>query len=295
MSKLKKLVADKHLAITQKWIYENVQYETYMGSVSYGVSNDTSDVDIYGWTIPPKAYTFPHTTGHIAGLGPPPPKFETFQQHHIKVNDKEYDFQIFSLVKYADLVAGNNPNVIDSLFTPENCVVSSTPLGDIFRSKRREFLHKGSWHTFKGYAYSQLHKMKNKKFNEDWTTKRKDSIEKHGFDVKNAYHVVRLMNEAEQILAYGDIDLQQNREQLKAIRRGDVSFEEIESLFHSKEKELEALYLSSKIPHSPDWQFVQQTVYDILETFYGNLGNVQRLDSGRMILNDLETLLKKYS
>ena len=37
-----------------RWLPGNVQYETIMGSVAYGVSSDTSDVDVYGWAIPPK-------------------------------------------------------------------------------------------------------------------------------------------------------------------------------------------------------------------------------------------------
>ena len=53
----------------------------------------------------------------------------------------------------------NNPNVIDSLFTPVNCVLHSTRVGNLVRENRRLFLHKGAWPKFKGYAYSQLHKM----------------------------------------------------------------------------------------------------------------------------------------
>jgi hypothetical protein len=42
--------------------------------------------------------------------------------------------------------------------------------------------------------------------------------------VKFAYHVIRLLGEAEQILLEGDIDLRRNSAQLKAIRRGDVKW-----------------------------------------------------------------------
>jgi len=45
-----------------RWLPSNVQYETIMGSVAYGVSSDTSDVDLYGWAIPPKDDVF-----HIFG------------------------------------------------------------------------------------------------------------------------------------------------------------------------------------------------------------------------------------
>ena len=81
----------------------------------------------------------------------------------------------------------------------------------------RRFLHKGAWHKFKGYAYSQLNKIQTK----SPTGKRAELVEAHGYDVKFAYHVVRLLLEVEQILVAGDIDLECDREQLKAIRRGE--------------------------------------------------------------------------
>src|SRR5260370_17776718 len=47
---------------------DNVHYETIMGSVAYGVSADTSDLDVYGFCIPPKVELFPHLRGKIVGL-----------------------------------------------------------------------------------------------------------------------------------------------------------------------------------------------------------------------------------
>jgi exonuclease III len=64
--------------------------------------------------------------------------------------------------------------------------------------------------------------------------KRKELRDKFGFDVKYAMHLVRLLNECEQILTVGDINLQQNNEQLKAIRRGEVSETEIRAWFQKK-------------------------------------------------------------
>ena len=52
-------------------------------------------------------------------------------------------------------------------------------------------------------------------------------VEEYGFDVKFAYNVFRLADEAEQILTLGEIDLQRGKERMKAIRRGEVSEEEL--------------------------------------------------------------------
>ncbi|MGC5341009.1 DNA polymerase beta superfamily protein, partial [Escherichia coli] len=63
---------------------------------------------------------------------------------------REYDCCIYSIIKFFQLVMENNPNMIDSLFVPQNCIVYSTPIGQMVREARHLFLHKGSWHKFKG-------------------------------------------------------------------------------------------------------------------------------------------------
>ena len=57
----------KRLIGPPKWLGGNVHYLTIMGSVAYGVSADTSDVDVYGFCIPPKEVIFPHLAGEILG------------------------------------------------------------------------------------------------------------------------------------------------------------------------------------------------------------------------------------
>lgn len=50
------------------FLTDSVQYITMMGSVAYGVSDVVkgSDVDIYGFCIPPKEILFPHTAGRAS-------------------------------------------------------------------------------------------------------------------------------------------------------------------------------------------------------------------------------------
>ena len=83
------------------------------------------------------------------------------------------------------------------------------------------------------YAYSQLAKISDNPTKQD--SKRAASVEKFGYDVKAAYHVVRLLNEIEQILVEGDLDLLRNREQLKSIRRGEWTIEQLNQYFTEKE------------------------------------------------------------
>lgn len=276
------------------FVIGGTQYLTIMGSVAYAVSSDTSDMDLYGFCIPPKDVVFPHLAGEIMGFGQQVQRFEQFQQHHILEKDhgKEYDINIYNIVKYFQLVMGNNPNMIDSLFTAQNHVLQCTKIAQHVRDNRKLFLHKGSWHTFKGYAYSQMHKMKIK--NPDPTSKRYRSIQEHGFDVKFAYHVVRLINEAEQILQEQDLDLQRNHEQLKEIRRGGWTMQQVEDYFTQKEKSLEDLYNKSTLRHKPDEAAIKKVLLECLEEHYGSLdGAIETKDHYKNILRTIQKLVEK--
>lgn len=268
MSILNKL-ADRKLIHPPSWLPTNVHYLTLMGSVAYGTTSDTSDNDVYGFVIPPKDMIFPHLRGEILDFGTQKKRFSQWQQHHIKSDKKSYDFQVFSIVRYFHLCMGNNPNMIDSLFTPVNCVLHSTAIGEMVRENRKMFLHKGCWHTFKGYAYSQLHKMTIK----DPTGKRRELIDKHGYDTKYAYHLVRLLNEVEQILTEGDLDLKRNREQLKSIRRGEWKENDVREYFTRKESELETVYTHSLLPWGPDEDAIKTLLLNCLEHHYGSMGD----------------------
>jgi predicted nucleotidyltransferase len=291
---IQKLVSAERIR-PPSWLPNNTMYLTIMGSVAYAVSSDTSDMDLYGFCMPPKEIVFPHLTGQIEGFGKQIEKFDQWQEHHVKAPDskQEYDFSIYSIVKYFQLVMQNNPNMIDSLFTARNLVVHSTPIAEMVRERRREFLHKGAWHKFKGYSYAQLGKIKSKSNHSN--PKRAESIAKYGFDVKFAYHVVRLLNEVEQIMVEQDLDLQRNAEQLKSIRRGEWTLEEIETYFQDKERSLEHVYATSTLPHSADEARIKQLLLDCLEHHYGNLSRVVSRDaSAAQLVRDLDAVLARY-
>ena len=90
----------KKLINCPKFLLTNTQYLTQMGSIAYGCSSDASDVDLYGFAIPHKEDIFGHLRGEIPDFGKQKQRFGTWQQHHVKDGEKEYDFQIFSIVKY---------------------------------------------------------------------------------------------------------------------------------------------------------------------------------------------------
>jgi len=300
MGSIVDVLMKKQLLSPPSFMRNNVHYEVMMGSVAYGVSSDDSDIDVYGFCIPPKSVIFPHLNGEILGFGKKRDRFDQYQQHHIldKSNGKEYDITIYSIIKFFQLCMDNNPNMIDSLFVPRRCILHSTQVGEHVRENRKAFLHKGSWFKFKGYAYSQVHKMKIKK--PDPTSNRYEMVQKYGYDVKFGYHVVRLLNEIEQILIEKDLDLERNREQLKSIRRGEWTLEQIVDYFEKKEKELESIYTNSDLQHSPDEEKIKSILLECLEMHYGSLDNaiktnVSSIDLLNDISNYVEILKKKIT
>ena len=335
------------------FILDNTHYVTIMGSLAYGVEEDYSDFDIYGFCIPPKKMVFPHLAGEINGFGRQIKKFDQWQHHH--VNDesaqggkgRQYDFSIYNIVKFFQLTMENNPNMIDSLFTPVNAVLHCTKVGSIVRENRKLFLHKGSWHKFKGYAYSTLHKLKTKKhkgldelkeFEErhdiphsmsfedvekemkkrnnhilnhltdqklieyydlfkivkEASSLRAEKVKSQEYDYKFAFHIVRLLNEVEQILIEHDLDLQRNREQLKSIRRGEWTLDQIVEYFQNKEKILEETYAQSNLRHSPDENAIKNLLLSCLEEHYGSLDKAIAIEGkAEKILEQIRELVKE--
>lgn len=334
---------EKHQLIKPpRWLSENINYLTMMGSIAYQVSGDMSDVDVYGFCIPQKEVLFPHLTGYF-GFGKAPPSFDQFQQHHVKHDGRSYDITVYNIVKYFNLCAENNPNMVDSLYTPQSCVLSTTKVGNIVRDARDKFLHKGCYHKFRGYAFSQLDKaasvrkdplikwirefeqshrdiphsttLEEAKVREnfpqlhDWAwkeyvekfeqgvkqSKRFESWKRFNTDVKFLYHLARLMDECEQILTLGTLDLSRSKEYLKAIRRGEVSEDELRSLFTIKEKELTKVYNESPLRYSPDYNYLQTLLLNCLEEHYGSLSNcIVTPDADRKALLEIRDILNKY-
>jgi len=271
MSKFLNRFIDKGLINPPSFISDNIQYLCMTGSRAYGTNNEESDFDISGVVIPNKELIFPHLNGEIIGFGKQKKRFDFWEKSHIinSENKKEYDFQIYSIVRFFHLLLMNNPNILGILFVPYNCILEITQVGELIRENRKLFLHKGAWFRYKGYSFSQIHKLKSM----NRTGRRAEIVNKFGYDLDFAYNCIRLLNEIEQILIEGDLDLQRNREQLKAIRRGDWTLEQILNYFNEKEKHLEQLYVESKLPYKPDEKKIKELLLNCLEHHYGNLSS----------------------
>ena len=271
LSRLKTL-SKKDLVVLPEEVKYGLVYEVIVGSESYGVANeDSSDVDIVSVCIPPKEDVFPNLKGEVLGFGKQTKAFSTWQNHHIldRDTDKEYDLTAYGIVKFFSLCFDNNPNLLDVLYSPDNCVTYSTDISGHIRNNRQLFLSKQSYKTCVSYSYGQLKKLRTKVPLPK--SKRYSSYIKLSYDSKYAMHLFRLILQAEQILTEHDLDLQKNKEQLKSVRAGDLTIDQIESFFFRKEKQLEELYVKSTLQHSPNEAKIKQVLLNCLEMHYGSL------------------------
>lgn len=270
MSKLLKNLEAKKIIQPPQFLVQNTMYLAYTGSVAYGTNNDTSDLDVYGFCIPPKDVIFPHISGIIPGFDKNVPKFYQWMQHHVQAGEQEYDFTVYSIVRFFRLCADNNPNILDCLFVPRECILHSTRMSELVRENRTLFLHKGLWPKFKGYAYSQLHKMTGK----NAEGKRRGLIDQFGYDVKSAMHTVRLLLEAEQLLTLKDMDLRRDREMLKDIRKGKWTTQEVIEWAGEKEKALEKIYEECDLPWGPQEEKIKALLLECIGIHYNDLGTI---------------------
>jgi len=281
------------------FLADNTMYLTITGSHAYGVA-DTSvkksriaDYDHVGICIPPKEYVLPNHRGSIPGFGEPVKPFTGWEVSHIidESARKEYDFKVYSIVHFFEMLRQNNPNIIEALYTPVWCVVHCSNVGKMIRDNRKMFLSKLAWKKFRNYAWGQFHKMNTKKPE----GKRKEIVDEKGYDVKFAYNILRLMSDVEQILLEGDIDLQKDNEVMKSVRRGDWKIEEIRNWMIEKDKVLESAYPSCKLPEKPSEDKMLDLLVQCLEEHYGTISNYLSVaDWSVKALREIDEILIKH-
>lgn len=283
---IKKLY-DKKLINPPSFVLDNTHMLVRGGSVSYAISNDTSDEDLIGVCIPSKRILFPTShSGVILGFGHQGEKFDQYQKHHIedKDEDKVYDLNVYNIVKYFELLRQGNPNLIETLFVHRKNVLFITPIGELMREHRHKFLSKEMFVKLRAYSFSQLSKIEGKTA----IGKRADLVSKFGYDTKYGSHAVRLLLEAEQILLEGDLDLERNSQMLIGIRRGDWKLSDLKDFLTKKEIELEKILPSAKLPTKSNEGEIRQVLMKCLEAHYGSLEKEVVNESERNYLDALK-------
>jgi hypothetical protein len=129
-------------------------------------------------------------------------------------------------------------------------------------------------------------------------TKRFESQKIHNTDVKFLYHVFRLMDQAEFILNNFDLDLQEESRvaKMKAIRSGQLTYDQVAEHFSNSEQRLLNLYETSKLPMRPDKDAIKSILMSVLEDHYGSLSDVIRSGTtSELVLKEIRGILNKYN
>jgi predicted nucleotidyltransferase len=127
----------------------NIIFECIAGSRCYGTHTEESDTDIRGvYILPNEDYL---------GLRNPPEQ----------ISDEKNDITFYSLKRFIELATPANPNIIELLFVPEECIIQCHPIMRKLIDNRHLFISTKAYHTFSGYAFAQVNRARgmNKRIN----------------------------------------------------------------------------------------------------------------------------------
>ena len=112
-------------------------YECLSGSHAYGLSTPDSDVDIKGVFILPEDEFY---------------SLDDVSQISDETNDTVY----YELKRFIELLSKSNPNILEMLYSPDDCITKMHPVFDSLR--QLNFLSKQCKDSFGGYAMTQIRK-----------------------------------------------------------------------------------------------------------------------------------------
>lgn len=141
----------------------------------------------------------------------------------------QYDVIAYSLGKVLRLLAKSNPNVLGLLALPSDCILYEHPVWQELCAQRHLFLTKEAYGAFAGYANGQLKRMAHSAYNGYMGEKRKQIVDRIGYDTKNAAHLIRLLRMCTDLFQFGELRVRRSdAPHLIAIKRGEVSLAEVQ-------------------------------------------------------------------
>jgi len=214
------------------------------GSHAYGTSHEGSDLDVRGAFVPPWR--------DLIGLG------------CLETVEVSPDTVLHSVQKLLKLCAAGNPNVLDWLFAPEDCVwFMSDSFRRIVHDRRGIFLSRQLLPRFAGYARGHLQKLQRGKTRETGAKRVKD-IEDHGYSTKNAMHLIRLARMGCEALETGAYNTRRpDAEELLSIRRGEWSLEKVLEEGDGLLARMDAAAERSPLPEKVDRDAVSEMLVEL--------------------------------
>ncbi|MDQ3111198.1 MAG: nucleotidyltransferase domain-containing protein [Bacteroidota bacterium] len=133
-------------------------FECISGSQAYGTATAKSDTDIKGIYLLPQEQFYSLT----------------FEE---QINENDNNVMFYELRKFIDLLSKNNPNMLELIAIPGDCILFKHPLYDLIRPEL--FLSKLCKDSFAGYAMTQIKKARglNKKILNPMDRQRKSILD----------------------------------------------------------------------------------------------------------------------
>jgi len=265
-------VKNKILEKSDAWLQQNVLIETILGSHAYGCATKNSDYDVYCIVMPRREHLWPQEYGYILDFDDIP----SFRRLQLKgpekrqtISKQEVEIEWISLIEFF-VLAGlkGSPNLLEVLFTKKNLVTTCSKVGWTLRDKRKMFLSHKTFNSFKHYACRQMQKIRSKK---PVSIDRRTIIEKHGYDIKMGYHVLRLLDEMEQMLINNDIDLMRNNTECLLMKTGKWGdFDRFERVFQDRFDHVESLAHKTSLMPEPKVSSLHTLLNELIESYYGS-------------------------
>jgi len=252
--------------IPKEVLIDNLILLGYRGSVAHNMyipstdPNSIDDIDLMGVYIAPKNF--------YIGLG----QHRSSQTKEIKkeINGIMWDCVYYELQKFVKLLLKGNPNVLSLLWIKDNHYLLIDKFSRMLLESRKSFLGKRSlYDAFTGYAFSQFKRMEHYKTEGYMGDKRKQLIEKYGYDTKNAAHLIRLLIMGREILYTGQAKIYRDKdaEMLLDIKTGKWSLEAVKNFAEELFKEAEKAYELSRLPEYPNFDKAETIVTKILQEY----------------------------
>lgn len=132
---------------------------------------------------------------------------------------------------------------------------------DFIRLLQRSQAYQGALREWKAY----------KAWKENRNPARAEMERKSGYDLKHGMHCVRLLRSGVEILRHGQVFVNRHDAgdagDLKAILRGEYSYEDLMKLAENLMQEMEIAYNHSSLPHRPDMDAINQLCIQLVENY----------------------------
>jgi uncharacterized protein len=235
------------------------------GSELHGAKvKNTDDLDIYGVYLEPPEL--------VLGLDKQDFYVWSTAGDERRNGPDDIDVCLYSLRKWAGLAAKGNPTALHFLFS-QNYAPLAEPWEEILKH-RDVFLSRRASTQFRGFAEAQVRRLQG--IGAGKKGQRHELIGAHGYDIKAAMHVIRLLSEGIELMRSGTITLPRPEKALLiTIRTGNYgSLDRVLTLANTLFTALEKAENESALPEKVDRGKLSAVVSDTYLQFWN--GSLRR-------------------